>query len=427
MPLPLFRKSSSGGQQERPDLPADRMRILERIVSAASGPYEVQDLIERLVAEMTEALGIRWAAIKLRRGEEETAETMVRGPGPGAGTVPRALENTAFYLVLHSGEPLVVEDLASDERFAATRSEEARTLLGVPVEHRGERVGVLTLVDRLDGRPFTEPDARFVSLLASEAAALIDNARLLEEALERRAMEHERTLAESVWRRFLPSSLPPLEGFDLAVRCLPARRVGGDYYDVISLDEGRVLLTLADVSGSGMSAALLMSNLQAVLRASLRVTEDLGYLIALVNDHLCSTTDPDRFATLFAGILDIASGKVRFVNAGQNPPILLIDDGLVRLEATAPPVGFLAETEYEVSEVELAPRDMLAAYSDGITEACDRDETMFEEDRLLEILREGKGDASGELLTRVLSAVDRWCEGSHGYQDDRTLLILQRE
>jgi len=406
---------------------AEHLEIINRILTATRGPYEIPELLDLLVKEIVDAVGSRWGTIKLRTEEGDAVHTMIRRPGLRAGTAPRSIENTAFFLVMGTGEPLVVDDLQSDTRFPDTpdTTDKATTLLSVPIQYQGEDIGVLTLVDRQSGVPFGERDCQLATLLATEAGPLIENARLVEEALLRSAMEKERELAVEVWRRFLPEQLPEVEGFELAARCDPAQRVGGDYFDVIYLGDGRTLIALGDVSGSGMPAALLMSNLQAALRVSLGTMPGLEQLAKMINVHLCSTTDPERFATLFLGIVDPQKLILKFVNAGHNPPLLFHADGTYEeLSATGIPVGFYPDTPYEAPEIELRQGDRLLIHSDGIPEAFSEQEEMFGDERLVEVVKKLGDESAQEVLDGVLSAVEEWSKGSTAYQDDRTLLIL---
>lgn len=406
---------------------AEHLEIINRILTATRGPYEISELLDLLVKEIVDAVGSRWGTIKLRTEEGDAVHTMIRRPGLRAGTVPRSIENTAFFLVMGTGEPLVVDDLQSDTRFPDTpdTTDTVKILLSVPIQYQGEDIGVLTLVDRQSGVPFSERDCQLATLLATEAGPLIENARLVEEALLRSAMEKERELAEEVWRRFLPERLPEVEGFELAARCDPAHKVGGDYFDVISLGDGRTLVALGDVSGSGMPAALLMSNLQAALRVSLGTLSDLEQLATMINVHLCSTTDPERFATLFLGIIDPQKHILKFVNAGHNPPLLFHTDGThEELPATGIPVGFYPDAPYEALEIELRQGDRLLIHSDGIPEAFSEQEEMFGDERLVEVVKKLCDEPSQGVLDGVLSAVEEWSKGSTAYQDDRTLLVL---
>ena len=410
------------------DVSREHLRIVNRVLAATRGPYEVPALLDLLVSEIVDATGVRWGTIKLRDEKSDVAETVIRRPGAHAGTVPRLFENTAFYLVMGSGESLVVEDLASDPRFPEhdRKGDLPRRLLACPVQYQGELIGVLTLVDRLDGSPFDEDTCSLAMLLAAEAGGIITNARLFEEALDHRAMEHERRMAEEVWRRFLPNTLPNVEGFDLAACCDPAREIGGDYYDAVPLADGRTVLALGDVSGSGLAAALLMSNVHAGLRIALLTPDDLSHVVCSLNRHLCTTTAPVHFATLFLGAVDPAVRRLEYVNAGHNAPLRVHADGtLDTLPATGIPVGFIPDAAYGVESIELAAGDLLLFFSDGIIEAEDANGEMFGDKRLLELIRSIPEVSAAETVEALRRRVQHWTRDSDRYQDDRTLVVLR--
>ena len=413
------------GSKNELAITTEHLQIVNRILSATMGPYEVPEMLELLVREIVDVLGVRWGTIKLSTEEKDVAQTMVRRPGIQAGTVPRVIENTAFFLVMGAGEALVINDLEEDSRFPKPQGEKVGSLLAVPVHFRGEAMGVMTLVDRVDGGVFSRSDLALATYLASEAGPIIRNAQLMEDAFRQKALEHERELAESVWRRLLPERLPELDGFEVAAHCMPARMIGGDYYDLIPLDGGRFILALGDVSGSGMPAALLMSNLQAALRATSRVQHDPSELVRQVNEHIHSTTTPERYATLFVGLLDPAACRVDYVNAGHNPPLLVSPGGRIEeLQATGMPIGFLSGAPYEARSVSLEPGTRLVVFSDGITESFSRQEEMFGESRLADLVSRHANVTSQELIDSVFAAVGEWCQGSDFYQDDCTLLVL---
>jgi serine phosphatase RsbU (regulator of sigma subunit) len=436
--MSAFRSRRGSTRTDRPKIPDEltetksytsQLEILNRILTVTRGPYEVPELLELLVKEIVDAVGVRWGTIKLRSEElEDVAMTMVRQASLTAGTVPRTFENTAFFLVMGTGEKVVVDDLSSDDRFPSPskETEAARTLLAVPIQHKGVLIGVLTLVDRLDGRPFSKNSQALTALLAAEAGSIIHGARLMEDALEHRAQEQERIMARKVWQRFLPEALPQVEGFDLAATCRPARYIGGDYYDAIRLTGGRTLLALGDVSGSGMAAALLMSNLQAGLRIGLRSRRKLAGATRLLNEHLCTTTDSDRFATLFIGALDPENRRMEYVNAGHNPPIILHADGSYDLlDSTGIPLGFITDAAYEAAETSFNCGDRIILYSDGVTEAEAKSGEQFEIDRVAASVRESYEEPAEMIMYRILEAVEAWISGAETDLDDCTIIVAK--
>jgi sigma-B regulation protein RsbU (phosphoserine phosphatase) len=296
------------------------------------------------------------------------------------------------------------------------------------VDREGGLVGLLALGARLSEEPYSGEDKRLLASVASQAGIALDNIRLAEEIAERLEVERRATremhIARDVQDRLLPQALPKLESLEVAARCIQARAVGGDFYDVLDLGRGRVGLALADVSGKGIPAALLMANLQAHLRGQLGLApEDPVECLRRINRMLWSSTDPGRFATLFLGVYDDAARRLTYVNCGHNPPAWLRRDGSVAaLGATATVIGAFEDWTCSADVVQLAPGDLLAIYSDGLTEAT-RGAEQFGEPRLIAALRAAAGSPVERIVEGTLQEVQSFC--SAGSTDDLTLLIAR--
>jgi serine phosphatase RsbU (regulator of sigma subunit) len=246
---------------------------------------------------------------------------------------------------------------------------------------------------------------------------------------ERMEVDHrvarDMEIAREVQSRLFPQVMPPLETLEYAGTCIQARVVGGDYYDFLDLGPGRLGIVIADISGKGIAAALLMANLQANLRSQYAVAlEDSHRLLQSVNRLFYENTPEDRFATLFFAEYDDASRCLRYANCGHNPPLLLRANGeLQRLGATATVLGVFKDWKCAVEEVSLRPGDVLLIYTDGITEAPDLTGEEFGESRLLEILRSHPQVLVEALLSLILAAVQEFSGANQA--DDLTLLIAQ--
>lgn len=292
----------------------------------------------------------------------------------------------------------------------------------------GRTLGVLMLGPRLSEEPYSGEDLRLLASVASQAATALENMRLAEEIAgrietERRAAR-EMEIAREVQSRLLPQSPPVLKTLDIAACCIQARAVGGDYYDFLDLGPGRVGLVLADVSGKGVHAALLVANLEAYMRSqcSMDPLEPVR-MLQQVNQMLYASTAPEHYATLFFGMYNDATRELLYVNCGHNPPIWLRPDGSVtRLEATATVIGAFERWQGSACRAQLDPGDLLVVYSDGVTEA-NRGEEEFGEARLIDELRENSRRPVAEIVPAILASVQQFSAGDQ--YDDLTLLAAR--
>ena len=252
--------------------------------------------------------------------------------------------------------------------------------------------------------------------------------RLAEKLAERldaeRRTERELSIAREVQARLFPQRFPRLKTLELAARCIQARSVGGDYYDFIELGQDQVGLVLADVSGKGVHAALRMANLQAHVRSqAASAPQDPLRVLRLVNRMLCESTPAGHFATLFFGVYNDASRRLTYINCGHNPAFCLRRDGSVeRLGATATVLGVFEEWDCALGRLPLHAGDLLAIYSDGITEAI-RQHEQFGEERLIEALRLDPAAPVEEAVTGVFARVQEFSSGEQ--TDDLTLVVAR--
>ena len=287
--------------------------------------------------------------------------------------------------------------------------------------------GVAVLGPRLSEEPYSASDKRLLASVASQAGIAMRSITMAEKMAEQmeaeRRTEQEMQIARQVQSRLLPQQAPSLKTLDCCGKCIQTRAVGGDYYDFLDFGSGRLGLVLADISGKGMSAALLMANLQANLRGQYALAlEDVPRLLRSVNHLFYRNTETSHYATMFFSIYDDGTRRLRYVNCGHNPPILVRANGdLERLPATATVLGLFEEWDCTVAECELASGDVLVIYTDGISEAGPNEEEEFGEERLLATIRKYQQQSAGEILDNILSDVQKVSRGRQA--DDMTLIV----
>lgn len=249
--------------------------------------------------------------------------------------------------------------------------------------------------------------------------------RMLEAVKEKEKLEAELRIARSIQQRLLPQSPPEVSGYEVAGSSVSAREVGGDYFDYLVFDPKTVGLAIGDVSGKGITAALLMANLQASLRAFAREPSGISDVLSQLNTHLHRTTSPEMYATFFYGILDSEGHVFSFANAGHNPPVLVRSSGEVELlETGGLPLGMLEGFPYEEGKVEIAPGDVLVLYTDGVTEAENADGDQLGDERFKEAVVSWRSESAEAVKERILRAVEEFAAG-HEQSDDLTLITLK--
>jgi len=246
----------------------------------------------------------------------------------------------------------------------------------------------------------------------------------LRELQEKEALERDLSIAREVQRELLPRAVPVIPGVQLAGICRPARAVGGDYFDYLQLGDEQLGLVIADVAGKGVAAALHMACVQASVRSLFRSSADIGELNAQLNEHLCRSSSGSRYATLFTGRFDGSTGTLSYSNAGHHPPLLLHGDEVVRLSEGGIPIGLFEGRRYRSDHHRLTPGDLLALFTDGVTETPDASEEEFGEARLIELLRRHREEPLEAIILRVFDELAEWSGGTEPY-DDVTLVLAR--
>ncbi len=257
--------------------------------------------------------------------------------------------------------------------------------------------------------------------------------RLLRESLEKTRLEGELEIAREVQNRLFPQAAPDVAGLQLYGLCKPARTVSGDYYDFLRLDGGRVALVVGDISGKGISAALLMATLQSALHAQFydghngsAAAASVAEVVSRLNRQLYASTPREKYVTLFYGVYDSATRKLAYTNAGHLPPVLFRQDRIQRLEGGGTVVGLFPAARYEQTEIVIEPGDMLLAFTDGMTEPENSYGQEFGEERLLDVAQRARSSPPEVMMNEIYRAVSDWT-GSPELQDDMTLVVAQAQ
>jgi phosphoserine phosphatase RsbU/P len=410
-------------------------RVLEVLSQAARSLLAhrpLPDLFEDVLNLLFAAVPCERGAILLLEGtppEPAVKASRSRGGQPLLAKVSRSIARR----VLERRETMLLPNLMEDTAFStqdSILSTGIRSALCAPLwftsasAEQDAVIGLVYLDSLAMNRPFSEEDARIVTALANVAAAKIENVRLLEESMEKRRLEEDMRVAAEIQRGLLPDGAPVVAGYGVVGSNRPCRTVGGDYYD-FSLSDGRLLMALGDVSGKGTGAALLMTVLRAAVRGHW-ADESVAEAVARINSTVCQNVTAGKYITFFLARLDPGSGRVDYVNAGHNPPLLIRRDGTIEtLNEGGMVLGLFDSMPYGEGIAELRSGDTLLIFSDGVTETWSAKGDEFGDQRLGEVAVRGRGLDAANLQTEILRELEVFEAGTKA-TDDRTLIVLKR-
>ncbi len=296
----------------------------------------------------------------------------------------------------------------------------------LPLTVKSGLVGFLVISCKTNGEDFTAEELELLSSFSSQIALVAENIQLLRERIEKQKLEEQMRMARDIQRGLLPKSIPQVTGLEIEAMIRFCLDVAGDYYDVITLCNGRVVLAIGDVAGKGVGPALLMANLQASLRTTQAMGVSLSESAEKINTLVYDNTPTELFITFFMASIDPVSGRLFYVNAGHNPPLLVRTDGTTeKLSEGGLLFGVVRNVSYTEGEVTLHSGDTLLMYTDGVTEAMNSTEEEFGEDRVISIVSENSALSLKELLRMIERSVEGF-HGSSSYADDFTLLAVRR-
>jgi len=355
----------------------------------------------------------------------------------GDALVPKAHKGDGFRIstavrdrVINDKSSILVRDAQLDDAFKGRMSiveQKVHTMMAAPLQAKERIIGLIYLDSPFILREFTKDDLSLLTVMANVAAIRIENARLAEVEAAERIMQRDLSQAADIQGRMLPGKAPDVPGTELAGFNLACRTVGGDYYDFFPYANGKVGLTLGDVSGKGLPASLMMMALHARVQVLAEDPGDLGAFMVRLNKATCAKCPSNRFITFFFCVLDPATGDLAYANAGHNPPILVRANGDAEmLEGGGPVLGILSIAPYSEMHAKLEPGDMLVLYSDGVTEANNAAYDEFDEERFIEVLKANRHEPAAKIVEAVTKALNEFCAGAP-QADDITLVVAKRQ
>ncbi len=406
----------------------EELSVLNELSAAIGASRGMEDIIQTIIRRSIKAVRAEQGVVTLV-GEDSTdpTKTLVRTMASSSDNTAYSPDQNLLGWMHLNRKPLVINDPPSDRRFQGVKwPDSIRSIVAAPMLVHSRLTGILTLYNKKHSDGFSMEDQRLLSILAGQSGQVVENARLSEEEKKLVTMQQELLFANEIQMNLLPGVAPPVDNYELAGISIPAQDVGGDYYDYIPIDKGRIAITVGDVSGKGLPAALMMSNVQATLRGQAQFGVSVHETIERSNHLLTQSVRKGTFVTLFYGVLDPNEHTIHYSNAGHNRPyILRYNDELETLTLGDLVLGFVGTQTYREEVTSLDVGQFLFIFSDGVTEAMNSAHDQFDESRLEPLLISLKESSAQEIIDAVGEAIRKHAAG-HPQNDDITMLCLKR-
>jgi serine phosphatase RsbU (regulator of sigma subunit)/pSer/pThr/pTyr-binding forkhead associated (FHA) protein len=420
----------SGAPVKRAAKQSDLLALISKVGVTLLASATLSETLQQIAGLVFEAVPAERCSIMMRDEDSEELKVAVARLRDRQGEVGEIrVSRTIMEEVVGKGKSVLTSDAQHDPRFMSSTMtlQGIRSVLAVPLGVGDKVFGIIYADSPIAEAKFTEDHLKVLTTLASVAAIRVENARLLEEQLDRERLEHELQLASEIQQRFQPTAPPHVAGYELQGISFPCYEIGGDYYDFIERPDGRMLIALGDVSGKGTAAALLMSSLHAAVHAQASSHSSLSETISAVNNYLAENIPSNRFVTLFYAELDPQTGALSFINAGHNPPLIVHAAGTIEnLSSGGLPLGILPNSPYREGRTQLQPGDVLVIYSDGVSEAVNPQGEEFGAPRLHSVVGLNLERSAAGIRDRIESALTKFAQGTPA-ADDITLVIVKRQ
>jgi len=404
---------------------SNEAQSLYEVGKLMSGTLNLEELLELIVDQVSHVVNVDVATIFVVEPADGSIKDIVSKGVP---------ENQRQHLkikmgqgivghVAKTGQSVLLNDVSEDKQYISMRTQ-TKSEIAVPLISRDKVVGVFNVEsDNLDA--YTQTDLGLLETFGSQAAVSIERAILYQQSIEQKALEEELAVARRIQQTFLPKKVPIVSGFDIAGINIPSEAVGGDYYDYIDIVKNQFGIAIGDVSGKGIGAALIMAAFRASLKAEIRNNYAIRTIFAKVNSLLYESIERENYVTALYGVLDTKNRVFTFSNAGHNPPMLFKTDGrIISLTEGGLALGMFPHSEYEERPVYIDNGDILLFYTDGVTEAQNKGNEEFGEDRLKKLVRQSKELSSQKIINRVIDSVQQFKDPAKQL-DDLTMILIK--
>jgi phosphoserine phosphatase RsbU/P len=403
----------------------DFRRLLQTFSHDILHIIDVSQLHDKIIIPLIQNMGLHSAFIFIRQKDNtfatECPDHKIHSDVSFDG------KSELIELLQHIHEPVQTESLIARMHQSAEieRLNKLSPHLVIPLRHHGKLHGIFMLGEKTSGAPFSAEEMTLSLLLADQMSIALENIELYKEKIEQQRMQEEMSVAREIQRMLLPHHFPSGSNFEISALNIPSKEVGGDYYDFVVLDENQIGIAIGDISGKGVPGALLMSNLQATLRASAYGIDSPAEVTRRINRQITRTTSTEKFATFFYGIFNPSTQTFTYTNAGHNYPILRKKDGTCNYLTVADLIiGVQEEFPYQNHTIELEHGDVLVFYTDGITEAINSQKDEFSDQHLIDSICCYDITSAEDLRNHIYDEVVKFT-GSESQYDDITLIVLR--
>lgn len=400
---------------------------LKTYIKRISGKIESGELLDELSKWVQLTIGIR-PAIAFAIGRAPSVWQAKAEP-----RIPfRLNEKESVVHRISSGNKFFWDEISERSRIVVDESEidwirENEISLTIPMLAQGELVGALNLGKKQNDEDFSAEDLDILTQASNQTALALQNLRLQSAYIEKKRLDKELEMARDIQKRLLPQEIPPVAGLEIAGYSNPCFEVAGDYFDIINTDDGNTVIVIADVSGKGAGAAMIMANLQASIRVGIEISDksEFSTFVETINNHIYKNTSPSEFITFFMAIWTPGDRTLFYINAGHNPPILLDKDNTTKtLDATGLILGVLPNQRYEVAKLKIEDGSVLLVYTDGLEEALNPRNEIFGSERIIAALRNNRQSSPSDIIRDVQSRAVEFCEGKP-LHDDVTMIVAK--
>lgn len=428
----MAEETANAGTREGLTL-ADKLRMLLEITRKISRSLDLEEVLAQVMNTLDQLLPYDAAGIYIIRrdphlSEGGTSSLVFHAEAVRGYDIEEMMElrlklgEGLIGWVAQTGEAAVVSDVRADARYYNARKE-TRSEVIAPIISNDSVIGVFDL-ESDDLNAYTEDDKQLLMLLASQVAIIVEKAMLHEQLVEKKRLEAQLEVARQVQLALLPERDPVVDGFDISGYNFSTEEVSGDYYDFVKPYDDQLGLVIADVSGKGVPASLLMAFLRASLRAAIHTGYAPNVAMAKVNYLLWESIDPHQFVTCFYGMLDATNRTLAFVNAGHNPLLVLNPDGPRFIERGGLPLGLFKDTRYYEYYLPIDAGQILVLYTDGATEAQSLDGQEYGRSRLVDAVGRSRDLSARKIIDYVYNDIFEWT-GGRGSGDDVTFVVIK--